>query len=368
MNLRKIILKLHFLLGFSSGIVIFIVSITGCLYAFEDEIQNLYKHYRFVNPSNAPFLAPSRLKAIAEDSLNLNAVRVYFEGTNRAAIVRFYKEDSYFYEAYLNPYTGKILKVENVEDDFFNIVLKLHYSLLLPYETGAKIVDYATLIFLIMMITGLILWWPRNKNGIRQRFVIKLNARWRRINFDLHSVLGFYITWISVFIVITGLAWGFKWVDQTIYFFASGGMPFTTYEEPRIDPSAPSLELSDKLYYQLMKKYPDSKRQTIVYPENDSSGLQIRINPDGNLYFRTNYFYFHPSSGALLKEDLHTNRNNGEKLQYMYYDIHVGKIAGFPGQLLAFFAGLIGASLPVTGVFLWIGRKNKRKKPTFSNT
>jgi uncharacterized iron-regulated membrane protein len=46
----------------------------------------------------------------------------------------------------------------------------------------------------------------------------------------------------------------------------------------------------------------------------------------------------------------------------MNYDIHTGAILGLPGKFLAFFASLICASLPVTGVYVWWGRKNKAKK------
>jgi uncharacterized iron-regulated membrane protein len=45
----------------------------------------------------------------------------------------------------------------------------------------------------------------------------------------------------------------------------------------------------------------------------------------------------------------------------MNYDIHTGAIIGLPGKILAFFASLIVASLPITGFYIWWGRKQKQK-------
>ncbi len=45
----------------------------------------------------------------------------------------------------------------------------------------------------------------------------------------------------------------------------------------------------------------------------------------------------------------------------MNYDIHVGAVLGLPGKIMAFFASLIAASLPVTGFYVWCGRKKKKK-------
>jgi uncharacterized iron-regulated membrane protein len=66
-------------------------------------------------------------------------------------------------------------------------------------------------------------------------------------------------------------------------------------------------------------------------------------------------------SGEILAKKLWDDKNAGEILQEANYNIHVGAILGFPGKLLAFFASLVSASLPVTGFMIWWGRKKKKK-------
>lgn len=86
-------------------------------------------------------------------------------------------------------------------------------------------VRYSTLIFLVMLISGIILWWPRNKAALKQRYWFrwKQSTQWKRKNYDLHNVLGFYVSWVVVFMAITGLVWSFTWFDKGLYYLLSGG-------------------------------------------------------------------------------------------------------------------------------------------------
>lgn len=220
---KKVIGKIHLWLGLGSGLVVLILGLTGCLLAFEVEIRNLAESFRKVPVENKAYLAPTILKAFAEKRLvSKKALGVEYPGDGKAAIASYY-DDEHFEQVFLNPYTGAVLKHKNMAEDFFRVVLDGHYYLWLPHNIGQPIAASATLIFVILMTTGLVLWWPKNKAARKQRFRVKWNARWRRKNYDLHNVLGFYATWVAIFIAITGLVFGFQWVAASVYFISSGG-------------------------------------------------------------------------------------------------------------------------------------------------
>lgn len=114
---------------------------------------------------------------------------------------------------------------------------------------------------------------------------------------------------------------------------------------------------------------PESKiAETIEvhYPETAASPILASINPDKDTYWKIDYRFFDQYS---LKE-LPVNHLWGrfkeataaDKVLRMNYDIHVGGILGLPGKLLALFVSLIAASLPVTGFFIWWGRRSKGNK------
>jgi len=348
--------------------LVFIIAITGSLYAFKEEIQNLTQPYRFVKVQNKPLLPPSALKAIGEEALpgkHLHAVM--YMGLEDAAKSIFYsEEEEYYYFVYINPYSGEVLKVSDEFAGFFNFILDGHFYLWLPPEIGQPVVAWTTLIFFVMVLSGLYLWWPRKKNGRKQRFTIKWNARWRRKNYDLHHVLGFYVCWLALIFIITGLVWGFQWFNKGYYALISGGKTFVEYQEPPSvyrSPETGSLPVIDKIWLRMLAEYPEAGSIEIHIPEDSLSAIAANANPDPMTYWQIDYRYFDQYSLEELPVEHMWGRYQetsvSDKLMRMNYDIHIGSIFGLPGKILAFFASLIIASLPVTGFLIWWGRRNK---------
>lgn len=89
-------------------------------------------------------------------------------------------------------HTARILGTKNLKTDFFLVVRELHTHLLLG-KAGGEIIRWNELIFLVLCISGLVFWWPRQKKFFRQASRINFKTKnWKRFNWDLHSVLGFY--------------------------------------------------------------------------------------------------------------------------------------------------------------------------------
>ena len=369
MTVKKIIGKIHLWLGLTSGIIVFIIAATGCLYAFQAEISAWTgKSYRQVSPQHASYLPPTQLKQIAEKQLPGKLLHsVQYGARNEAAVVTFYNfEPEYFYIVYINPYSGEVLKVKNMDRDFFRIVLMGHYYLWLPPAIGQRITIVATIIFVLMMITGLVLWWPRNKAAAKQRFSIKWNAAWRRKNYDLHNVLGFYMTWVAIIMAITGLIFGWQLLANAIY-KTVGGKKSLTYQEPFSDTTKvakAALLPVDRLWLKMQQEHRDAETIEMHFPATNNASIEVAINTDADTYWKTDYRYFDQYTMKELPVDHIYGRlkdaKGADKLLRMNYDIHVGAIWGLPGKILAFFASLIAASLPITGFMIWWGRRKKK--------
>ena len=370
MKFKKSISKIHLWLGLSSGLLVFIIAITGCIYAFQEEIQNLTQPYRFVEHQQQPVLRPSELKAIAEKELPGKKIHaVLYAKPGKAAQVIFYNADpEYYYLVYLNPFSGEVLKVKDAQAGFFPFILDGHFYLWLPPEIGQPIVATATLVFLVMLISGLFLWWPKNKKATKQRFSIRWSARWRRKNYDLHNVLGFYATWIAIILAVTGLVWGFEWFAQGYYKLA-GGEKSLLYIEPKSDSTLvyqSDVPAIDRLYAMMRSENPTAEVLEVHIPETASSAIEISINPDDETYWQADYRYFDQYTLKELSVDhiygKSANASVADNLMRMNYDIHTGAVIGLSGKIIAFFASLIVASLPITGFYIWWGRKQKDKQ------
>lgn len=369
MTIKKWTRSIHLWLGLTSGVLVVFLGITGCLLAFEKEIRNLTESYQFVEKQDKPYLQPSQLKAIAVKHLDGHpVVGLEYGRPGKAAFAAYYDTVAYTIVA-MNPYTGEVLKVKDMTKDFFRIVLNGHFYLWLPPAIGRPIVGSATLVFLIMLISGIVLWWPKNKAAMKQRFSIKWNAKWRRVNYDLHNVLGFYMSWIGIFLAITGLVWGFDWFADATYYATSGGKKRPPHEHPVSNPKiAGNTDLvADQLWAQHQANMTDKESITVFYPVTETDPLEMGVNHRPGTYYKVDYYHYDRYSGEELPA---TGSYAGgfdeaslaDKLVRMNYDIHVGAILGLPGKFLAFFGSLIAASLPITGFLLWRGRRKKKDK------
>ena len=376
---KKTTRTIHLWLGLTSGLLVFIIAITGCIYAFQAEIQNATQPFRFVQNQHKAFLPPSAIQQVADAALpdkHIHAV-MYYDSVHAAKAIYFSLEEDYYYFVYVNQYTGEVLKVKNEDADFFNFILDGHFYLWLPPDIGQLITASATLVFVVMLISGIVLWWPKNKNGIKKKFTFKWRAGWRRKNYDMHSVAGFYVSWLALILAFTGLIWGFEWFRDGVFNVASGGDEYLEYYNP--PSSTTSRELLtmpavDQVWLMMLKEYPNAESIEVHPPEDSLSSIAANANPDVSTYWKTDYRYFDQYTLEELPVDHVWNRfdqaTGAELFMRMNYDIHVGAILGLPGKILAFLISLTVASLPITGVLLWWGRrkKDKHKRELDSNT
>ena len=369
MTVKKIIGKIHLWLGLGSGLVVLFLGITGCILAFQKEIESATQDYRYVQERKEALLPPSVLKEIGMKQLpgkHLHAV--LYEGRQKAAQVIFFQfePESYYHIVFVNPYDGAVLKVKDMDKDFFRQVINGHFYLWLPPHIGQPIVASATLIFVVLLITGLILWWPRNKAARKQRFSVKWNGTTRRRNYDLHNVLGFYVLFIALILAGTGLVWGFQWFAKGVHNVA-GGDKELLYIEPQSTKiareGAPKIDL---VWEQMKREYPRAEILEVHVPDTEMAPIAANANEDASTYWKTDYRYFDQYSLKELPAQSIYGRlkdaNAADKLIRMNYDIHTGAIIGLPGKILMFFASMIAGSLPVTGFLIWIGRRRKARR------
>lgn len=367
---KKTILFAHRWLGFISGLVVFIVSITGCIFCFQDEIQDAIHSYRKVEIQQRAYLSPSEVKSIAlKDHPKATANYIYYYGKDRPAVVIANLDKEGLKYIYINPYSGKILHSESIQSNFFVVIEYIHLYLLLPPKIGAMVVGISVLIFLALMITGIILWWPKRKSDRKRSFTIKWNGRWRRVNYDLHNVLGFYATSIAVILAISGLSIAFDWVTRGIYKTANLGKAHP--KEKVVPVSDTTKMLPNKTGRPIDIAFDEAQRLSaqaqmfLIYdPSGKNESVGVTAYAQSLHFYKSDQYYFDHYSGKLLKQLPHVQKSNGMKMNDMNYDIHVGQILGLPGKIIAFLGSLICASLPVTGFIVWLGKRKKPKKNT----
>lgn len=370
---KKIASQLHLWLGVSSGLVVFIVALTGSILVFEDELEPvIYPKFHVVEAPKGQLSLPlDNLRAAVASAYPAQriariAIEPHADRTVIFGLVKGKKEKDVLSVA-VNPYTAEITDTRRENKSFFHVVLQLHRYLCLE-DTGKAITGVATVMFIVIMITGLALWWP-NRKQTRQRFTIKWNAKFKRLNWDLHAVFGFYVLPFTFLIALTGLVWSCKWVNNMIY-LTFDGKP----QQKREAPANLSLVSTAKpgvlaqITTETNRLLTHSGRIQFTLPESDSLSITIsKSNDEASIANVVDFLYFDQHDGHLLSKRLYADETTGMKVRRLVFPIHTGSLWGWPTKILALIVALITATLPVTGVIIWVGRKFKKEKKVRKN-
>ena len=221
--MKKFFAKIHLWLSIPFGIIIAIVCLTGAILVFETELLELcYPSRYFVKEVKGEPLPPDVLLSSARqqlpDSIQINGIRVSQNTKRTWQVVLPGKKSA----AFINPYTAEITGIDDGQG-FFMQMMRLHRWLLDSYKRdgsfslGKAVVGYSTLAFAIILISGLVIWYPRNKKVLKNRLKIKTKSGWHRFFYDLHVSGGFYATLLLLALALTGLTWSFGWYRDAFY-------------------------------------------------------------------------------------------------------------------------------------------------------
>ena len=401
--MRKIFRNIHLWLSIPFGILITLICFSGAALVFEKEVMELcHRDLYFVKKVEAAPLPMEQLMtkvaATLPDSVSVTGVNVSSD-PERAYQVTLSKPRRA--SMYVDQYTGEVTgKYERAP--FFNFMFRMHRWLLDSMKQdggifwGKMIVGTSTLMFVFVLISGVFVWWPRTRKALKNSLKIVANKGWRRFWYDLHVAGGMYTLVFLLAMALTGLTWSFQWYRTGFYKTfgvevqpsmghgnaaanatakggKSGGKP--EGREGRGERSGNRGERSEgeggrsegrgthrrspyahweQVYEQLAQANPGYKQISV----SDGSA-SVAFNRFGNQR-ATDRYKFNPRNGEITEATLYKDLENSGKIRGWIYSVHVGSWGGMLTRILTFIAALIGASLPLTGYYLWIRKKITR--------
>ncbi|KAA9324996.1 PepSY-associated TM helix domain-containing protein [Adhaeribacter soli] len=269
--------------------------------------------------------------------------------------------------AYFNPYTGELIATSGQKTPFFQTMFGLHRWLLVQ-GPGKIVVGVSTIFFLFIIATGIVLWWPKNKKILKQRLTMKWDGGWKRLNHDLHLVIGFYTAIFLFAFAFTGLVWSFEWYHNAIYTLTG-----TTKELP--EPPLSTVQegakpISFEQAYAIAKaEIPGASFYNLSAPKEADAALTVNLMPKEAAHERANtQLFLDQYSGNVLGKLALEDKNLGQRIRAAFYPIHVGSIGGLPGRIIAFISCIAGFTFPITGLILWLNRLKKEKKKSRKKT
>lgn len=211
-TLRRLWLNVHLWIGVGLAVLLIPISISGGLLVFHDDLDALINPQRYAITGAQPALPPSAYlakaaEAVAKDPADLRATGVRYsdEGGPIRVVTRAANTQPgvrpRFVTVFLDPPTGNVLDVMEFGSSFIGFLHVFHENLMLPQYNGRQIVGWAGVGMLILSLTGIWIWWPRNGGFLK-------GLRWTRsprFTFNLHSMLGFWISIPLAAVSLTGI-------------------------------------------------------------------------------------------------------------------------------------------------------------------
>lgn len=381
--MRKIFRNIHLWLSVPFGILITLICFSGAVLVFEKEVMELcHRELYFVKKVEAAPLPMEQLMtkvaATLPDSVSVTGVNISSD-PERAYQVTLSKPRRA--SMYVDQYTGEITgKYERAP--FFNFMFRMHRWLLDSMKQdggifwGKMIVGTSTLMFVFVLISGVVVWWPRTRKALKNSLKIVANKGWRRFWYDLHVAGGMYALVFLLAMALTGLTWSFQWYRTGFYkTFGVEVQPSMGHGNAAANSTAKGGKREGKpegregrgahryspytnwqqVYEQLAEANPDYKQISV----SDGSA-SVAVPRFGNQR-GTDRYKFNPRNGEITETTLYKDLDNSGKIRGWIYSVHVGSWGGMLTRILTFVAALIGASLPLTGYYLWIRKKIKRR-------
>lgn len=352
---RPALLKVHRWLGLTAGLLLMLNALTGSLMLGVRPLDRVLNAQLFEVQAGAKAVP---LEVVHQSLLAEFGPKAGFtlrppRETNESILV-YVRSEAWEGQAFFDPYTGRRLGARGEHEGFANVLFEFH-SALLAGDVGKGVLTFNALTMLAMLLTGMLLWWPRRWRGA---FLVSLQGGLPRGLYDLHRVGGVVLgLWVMVCVATgTWMAWRpvSQWVTQ-----ASGQKQVVA---PPVKPAPTgSVVTIDDMVATANSALPGGIVGYLGLPAKPAAAVRVRKKLDDDPHPNgLSSVWLHPQTGAVLRVDRWNQLDIGARLYAWIYPLHSGKLAGALGVLATAAGGLLLFGFGVSGTWLWWLRRRMR--------
>ncbi|HEX8446799.1 MAG TPA: PepSY domain-containing protein, partial [Sphingomonas sp.] len=200
----------HFYAGLFCIPFVLWLAITGSIYLFRPQVEALidrpYTHLAITGPrASAARQADAAVRAVPGSVLDRYQLPQRPDDAVQVIVGKGGAET----RVYVHPQTLAVLKRVDEDSRLMPLIFRLHGELLIG-DTGSYLVELAASWAIVMILSGLFLWWPRGR-GVAGVLYPRLRGGGRRFWRDLHAVTGFWVSFFALFLLVSGLPWAKSW-------------------------------------------------------------------------------------------------------------------------------------------------------------
>lgn len=215
--LYRAVWRWHFYAGLFTAPFLLILAVTGAIYLFNDEINDLiYPDLRFVTPAAEQVTMGEMLETAMAHRPGAVITRIDTPPSAERSVQIFMAlPDGGSRRVFVDPHTASLLGELDYGRTLVGFADQMHGSLLLG-DLGDGLVELAACWGAVLIVTGLYLWWPAGPLRLRGFLYPRLTAGGRALLRDLHGVVGFWSALLILFLILSGLPWATQWGNLLI--------------------------------------------------------------------------------------------------------------------------------------------------------
>ena len=393
--MKKAFRKIHLWLSVPTGIIITLVCFSGAMLVFEKEITEAIKPelYFVKEAKGEPIPMQQLMEKVEEtlpDSVSISGVTVFADSTRTYQVSLSKPRRA---SIYVNQYTGEVTgRSERLP--FFNTMFHLHRWLLGSSSgVGKLLTGICTLVLVFILITGILMWLTNRNKPLKASLAIHVTKGWGRFWHDLHVAGGIYATIFLLAMALTGLTWSFSWYRTGFYACFGvesserggahgggaskegqrGGDTIRRGERQQGEGRHGGGEgrgYHDGGDFGFHRRSPYRHWDDVLnevalknpgYQQITLKAEAAEVVPEGRLSMRaTDKYSYDRRRGEITDIKLYSSEGKDTKVRSGVYMVHTGSWGGIITRILNFLAALIGATLPLTGYWLWIRRLTRK--------
>jgi uncharacterized iron-regulated membrane protein len=359
---RRVFLAVHQWLGLGSSLIVLVLCLTGTLLALQGPVESwVNRDVQRVVPQGQPMALETLIPRLAADADRPFTGLVVPASPEEALQLRQGRAVTY-----VNPYTGEVLGAVNSSvREAFMVVFRLHRWLLLDDGIGRPITGAATAIFLVTLLTGMLMWWPRHVKQFVASLRFRKNANGKGLNYDLHVVLGLYAL-IPLFVMgVSAMNWSYSGPFKAAVYGVLDGKAAPERPKARDDEGAPWTALPyARLVETTNRIYPYAGPIRITFPQ--AAGVPVEVSkvhmPTPVSMPYVDQLKLDGRTGEVIEQTPFAGKSRGAQVSSLIKDIHVGTIFGGASLAVYLLACAIGTTLPITGALHWWGKLRARRR------
>jgi uncharacterized iron-regulated membrane protein len=367
----RMIWRWHFYAGLFVMPFIFILSVTGAIYLFKPQVERWEESSFQGQPVTNSVSANAQLAAAIDafPGSKFDSYRLPEKAGDAALIHIALADGKQMRDVFVSP-QGKVLGSLDPEMRLMEIDSKIHGSLMAGH-VGGWLVELAASWAIVMILTGLYLWWPVKEGGGRRGLAgvvwPRLQAGKRMFMRDIHAVTGFWVSGLALILLVTGMPWASVWGDAFKMVRAEMGWVQGKQDWKTGGADEHAEHDHDAMMRMQAANIPMASLDDIVTKaRNERLAFPVIVKTDAitwsvksdaqNRSLRTT-ITFDGASGKELSRQGFADRHPID--QAVGYGIawHEGQLFGWVNQLIGVLTALALITLMISGFILWWRRK-----------